>query len=228
MPTATSRFPAVRTGLTAVPILRRNCSRLRSTTGTSWAVRGCVGPATSGRLSRRIRGMDGGGRLPFGCGLDSDAVAKMARQGTFLVSTLAIFRSWASFAQTTTLPRFVTDEGKERIAHRRERAIESVRLAYRAGVRIATGTDFGGGSLRANQLAWEVEALVETGLRPWEALASATLRGGELLGEPEAGRIVAGGPADFFLVHGDTLNDPTALWRVWRWAWLDGSTGRRT
>jgi len=152
----------------------------------------------------------------------------MARQGTFLVSTLAIFRSWASFGQTTTLPRFVTDEGKERIAHRRERAIESVRLAYRAGVRIATGTDFGGGSLRANHLAWEVEALVEAGLRPWEALASATLRGGELLGEGQAGRIVEGGPADFFLVHGDPLNDPTALWRVWRVAWLDGSTGRRT
>ena len=35
---------------------------------------------------------------------------------------------------------------------------------------IATGTDFGGGSTRANQLAWEVEHLVEAGLEPWEAL----------------------------------------------------------
>ena len=87
-------------------------------------------------------------------------------------------------------------------------------------MRIATGTDFGGGSLRANHLAWEVEALVEAGLKPWEALASATIRGGELLGESEAGRLVEGGPADFFLVHGDPLTDPSALWRVWRVAWL--------
>ena len=191
--------------------------------------RGAKVTAHSGFLVGARVGIDAGvDSLEHGFELDSDAVAKMARQGTFLVSTLAIFRSWASFGQTTTLPRFVTDEGKERIAHRRERAIESVRLAYRAGVRIATGTDFGGGSLRANQLAWEVEALVEAGLRPWEALASATLRGGELLGEGQAGRIVEGGSADFFLVHGDPLNDPTALWRVWRVAWLDGSTGRRT
>jgi len=153
----------------------------------------------------------------------ADGAGPSLRKGvSVLVSTLAIFRSWASFAQTTTLPRFVSDEGKERIALRRERAIESVRLAHRAG---ATGTDFGGGPLRANHLAWEVEALVEAGLKPWEALTSATIRGGELLGEAEAGRLVEGGPADFFLVHGDPLTDPTALWRVWRVAWLPD--GRR-
>ncbi len=183
--------------------------------------RGAKVTAHSGNLVGARVGIDAGlDSLEHGFELDSDAVAAMARQEMFLVSTLAIFRSWASFAQTTTLPRFVSEEGKERTARRRERAIESVRLAHRAGVRIATGTDFGGGSLRANHLAWEVEALVEAGLRPWEALASATVRGGELLGEPEAGRILEGGPADFFLVHGDPLSDPPALWRVWRVAWL--------
>src|SRR5207249_4159123 len=50
--------------------------------------------------------------------------------------------------------------------------------------------------------------------------AAATMRGGELLGEAEAGRIVEGGPADFFLVHGDPLSDASALWRVWKVAWL--------
>jgi imidazolonepropionase-like amidohydrolase len=186
--------------------------------------RGAKVTAHSGTLVGARVGIDAGlDSLEHGFELDSDAAARMARQGMFLVSTLAIFRSWASFAQTTTLPRFVGDEGRERIARRRDGAIESVRLAHRAGVSIATGTDFGGGSLRANHLAWEVEALVEAGLEPWEALASATVRGGELLGEPEAGRIVEGGPADFFLVHGDPLSDPTALWRVWKVAWLSES-----
>ena len=88
-----------------------------------------------------------------------------------------------------------------------------------AGVAIATGSDFGGGSLRANQLAWEVTSLVAVGIEPVDALAAATWHGGELIGEPEAGRIREGGPADFFLVHGDPLSDPAALWRVWRTAW---------
>ena len=56
------------------------------------------------------------------------------------------------------------------------------------------------------------------GLEPVDALAAATWRGGELLGEPDAGTIREGGPADFFLVHGDPLSDPAALWRVWRHA----------
>ena len=57
------------------------------------------------------------------------------------------------------------------------------------------------------------------GLKTVEALAAATWRGGELMGEAEAGRIREGGPADFFLVHGDPLSDPASLWRVWRTGW---------
>ena len=98
----------------------------------------------------------------------------------------------------------------------------SVALAHRAGVSIATGTDFGGGSIRANQLAWEVEQLVAAGLAPWQALGSATWRNGELLGEPDAGAFREGGPADFVLVHGDPLSDPSALWRAWHVSWAVG------
>ena len=94
-----------------------------------------------------------------------------------------------------------------------------MRLAYRAGVLLAAGTDFGGGSLRANQLAWEVQTLVAAGLPPATALAAATVNGGRVLGEPDAGRLREGGPADLVLVHGDPLSDPAALWRVWRTSW---------
>ncbi len=159
--------------------------------------------------------------IEHGDELDADVCAEMARRGSFLVSTLSVFRSWRTFAATTSLARFVDGERDGRLAARLEKAKASVLLAHRAGVRIATGTDFGGGSLRANQLAWEEESLTLAGLEPWEALASATWRGGELLSNPEAGTIHEGGPADFFLVHGDPLSDPAALWRVWRIAWTD-------
>jgi len=86
-------------------------------------------------------------------------------------------------------------------------------------VLIAAGTDFGGGSLRANQLAWEVRTLVAAGLPAAAALAAGTVNGGRLLREPDAGVLRPGGPADFVLVHGDPLSDPAALWRVWRTSW---------
>ncbi len=157
--------------------------------------------------------------IEHGMEVDEELAAAMARADVALVSTLSVFRSWRTFARTTALPRFASPDGMRRIAEREERARESVRLARAAGVRIATGTDFGGGSTRANQLAWEVEALVDAGLEPWEALGAATWRGGELLREPEAGIVREGGPADFLLVHGDPLSDPGALWRVWRIGW---------
>ena len=182
--------------------------------------RGARVTAHSGRIDGARKGVAGGvDAIEHGFELDDDVVREMAARGTFLVSTLAIFRSWISFGSTTRIDRFAGPDGQARIAERRERAAESILLAHRAGVRIATGTDFGGGSTRANQLAWEVESLVAAGLAPWEALGAATWRGGELLGEADAGMVREGGPADFSLVHGDPLSDPTALWRVWRVAW---------
>jgi imidazolonepropionase-like amidohydrolase len=157
--------------------------------------------------------------IEHGYQLDRDVVRAMARNGVSLVSTLAVMRSWLTFRHTTTDPRFTDPSRVRAIRERLEAAEASVRVARRAGVAIAAGSDFGGGSLRANQLAWEVQSLVRAGLEPWQALASATWRGGRLLGEPDAGRIRAGGPADFFLVHGDPLSDPEALWRVWRVTW---------
>lgn len=153
--------------------------------------------------------------LEHGMHLDAEIVDEMATRGTFLVSTLGVFASWESFAATTNIDRFKTEEGRDRLRRRKEMAYQSVRLADDAGVRIAAGTDFGGGSLRANQMPWEIECMVAAGVQPWKALAAATRTGGELLREPDAGRLTPGGPADFFLVHGNPLDDPSALWRVW-------------
>jgi imidazolonepropionase-like amidohydrolase len=184
--------------------------------------RGARVTAHSGRLAGARSGVAGGvDSLEHGFELDADVARDMASRGTVLVSTLAVMRSWQTFARTTTMPRFAGADGRRAIAARLERAEASIRAARAAGVAIAAGTDFGGGSGRANHLAWEVEALVAAGMEPWEALGAATWRGGELLGEPDAGVIREGGPADIVLVHGDPTTDPTALWRVWRVVWSD-------
>jgi imidazolonepropionase-like amidohydrolase len=154
--------------------------------------------------------------VEHGFDLDSDVATAMAEHGCALVTTMTVLKSWLTFATTTTIPRFAEAGKRATIVERLEQAKQSVRHAHAAGVAIVGGTDFGGGSARANQLPWEVECLVEAGLEPWQALASVTWRAGELLGEPEAGVVREGGPADFSLVHGDPLSDPTALWRMWK------------
>lgn len=188
--------------------------------------RGVPVTAHAGRLSGAVAAVRGGvDAIEHGFELDRDVAEEMASRKVALVSTLAVQRSFLTFGQTTSIARFTTADGRRAIQERQERAETSVRIAREAGVAIAAGTDFGGGSLRANQLAWEVESLVVAGLEPWEALGAATWRGGELLGEADAGIIREGGPADFFLVHGDPLSEPAALWRVWKVAWAVGVTG---
>ena len=179
--------------------------------------RGARVSAHSTRLSgSRVCAAAGVDSIEHGFALDADIARTMADRGVTLVSTMTVLKSWLTFATTTTIPRFAGAESRSAIQERLELAMESVRLAHTAGVSIVGGTDFGGGSARANQLPWEVECLVEAGLQPWEALGCVTWRGGQLLGEPGAGVIEEGGPADFSLVHGDPHSDPTALWRVWR------------
>jgi imidazolonepropionase-like amidohydrolase len=185
--------------------------------------RGAKVTAHAGRLSgSRVCAEAGVDCIEHGFELDADCARLMKERGIALVSTLTVIKSWQTFGRTTTIERFASAEGRQRVAERWEAARESIGHAHAAGVLLGAGTDFGGGSARANQLAWEVEALVETGLEPWEALAAVTWKAGEILGEPEAGQIREGGHADFFLVHGDPLTDPSALWRVWRVAWTDG------
>lgn len=179
--------------------------------------RGAKATAHVQRLAPARVAVEGGvDSLEHGFRLDAAVARQMARQGTFLVSTLTVPRSFLAIGAAARGTPFSTAAGRRSATGLLRAAEASVRAARAAGVKIATGTDFGGGSSRANQLAWEVESLVAAGLEPWEALAAATWRGGELLDEPEAGVIREGGPADFFLVHGDPLSDPEALWRVWR------------
>ena len=163
----------------------------------------------------RVAAEGGVDSIEHGTELDDEIARIMKANDVTLVTTLSVFASWETFARTTTIDRFTEPELTRRLAKRKEDAYHSVTAARRAGVRIATGSDFGGGSVRAGHLAWEVELLVDAGLPPFEALAAATRNGGALYGVDHAGRIEEGMPADLVLVHGDPLSDARALWRVW-------------
>jgi imidazolonepropionase-like amidohydrolase len=153
--------------------------------------------------------------IQHGMQLDDEIARVMARNNVALVATLSVFASSTSLATMTNIDRYASEAGRKRAAEQYEGAKAALAAAQRAGVTIACGSDFGGSPGRAGQLAWEVELLVDAGLSPKDALAAATWRGGKVAGEPTAGKIEAGMPADLVLVHGDPLSDPRALWRVW-------------
>jgi len=145
-------------------------------------------------LGSRVGAEAGFDSIDHGYLIDADTAARMGTR-TALVTTLSVPVAFNN-------------------ARELEMGLASVRAARAAGVRIATGTDFGGGPARAGNFAQEVELLVRAGLPPHEALASASWIAGEVLGIPYAGTLAIGAPADIVLVDGDPLSDVSALRRI--------------
>jgi imidazolonepropionase-like amidohydrolase len=81
--------------------------------------------------------------------------------------------------------------------------------AYKAGVKIAFGTDVGPGpDVR------EFALLVKDGMTPMDVILAATRNAADLIGSGEIGTIQAGRYADIVAVSGDPLADITELERV--------------
>lgn len=115
--------------------------------------------------------------------LDDEVITAMRTRGTTYVPTLQVLARRAS--------------------DRLDRALENVRIAHRAGVSIGAGSDAQGpGSSFRSALANELELLVEAGLTPVEALASATRNAARALGHPELGTVAVNTPGDVVVVDG--------------------------
>jgi imidazolonepropionase-like amidohydrolase len=84
--------------------------------------------------------------------------------------------------------------------------------AYKAGVRVAFGTD--AGVYRHGQNALEFGYMTEAGMPPLEAIRAATLNAAQLLGDPtNLGALEAGKYADVIAVDGNPLQDIATLTR---------------
>lgn len=83
-----------------------------------------------------------------------------------------------------------------------------------AGGRVLYGTDLGNQGPPPGVDVRELALLVEAGLSPAAALASATALAAAHLGLIDAGRVATGQRADLLLVEGDPLTDLEALTRI--------------
>jgi imidazolonepropionase-like amidohydrolase len=152
------------------------------------------------------RAIDGGcDSIEHGLDLDDATVAQMVRQGTWLVPTMSVYYDhWAPEG---------TPEGQR---DRKRAAVHgpSLQRAYKAGVKIAFGTDVGGFSW-SEPIAQEFPRMVEFGMTPAAAIQAATSKAAELLGMAgEIGVVAPGAYADIVAVDGDPLRDVKVLQSV--------------
>ena len=152
------------------------------------------------------RALDGAcDSIEHGLELDDAAVAQMVKQGTWLCPTMSVYYDHWSPADTPA--------GK-RARKRVELHGPSLRLAVRAGVKIAFGTDVGGFSWN-EPIAREFARMVEFGMTPMAAIQSATSKGAEMLGmSGEIGVVAPGAYADIIAVPGDPLKNVADLENV--------------
>jgi imidazolonepropionase-like amidohydrolase len=95
-------------------------------------------------------------------------------------------------------------------------AMDNLRRAHQAGVRIAAGTDSGSILLaHGPAIHRELALLVKAGLPPTAALIAATSNGARLLGaDGRLGLIEPGREATLLVVDGNPLEDITATERI--------------
>jgi len=109
------------------------------------------------------------------------------------------------------LPPYVVDLAARAWDLKVERFLE----AYRAGVRVAAGSDNGSPAAAHPDIVTELEIFVRIGLTPYQALKAATIDAARLLNlDGEIGTIEPGKRADLVILRDDPLADISALRRV--------------
>ncbi|HKA17479.1 MAG TPA: amidohydrolase family protein [Blastocatellia bacterium] len=139
--------------------------------------------------------------IEHGMLMDDEALKLMVENGTFWCPTLLVY-----------LPESAEDDTEMRrriVAHHKE----VFQKAMRMGVKICFGTDVG--AFEHGTSAREFIKMVEYGMKPIDAIRSATVRAAELLRmEKQLGNVQAGKLADIIAVDGNPLDDIKVLTRV--------------
>jgi imidazolonepropionase-like amidohydrolase len=158
--------------------------------------------------------------IEHGIFLTEPLAARMAAQGTALVATLVAPHAIVEGGTAAGIPEFAVKKS----ASVRERHLESFRLAMRAGVRIAAGTDAGTPLNPHGTIVPELLLMAAAGMPPLEVIRAATSVAAAVTGlEAETGRVAPGLAADLLAVEGNPADSLKALDAV-RLVIADGRT----
>jgi len=138
---------------------------------------------------------------------ENDSFQIMKKNGTYFVPTLLVANRGLKVAieHPDRLPP--SSAAKAKIVA--PGTIKNTGVAYRAGVKLAFGTDQTGGN------GEEFALLAQAGITPMDAILMATRNAADLIGAAQdIGSIAPGRYADIIAVKGDPLADPRALEKV--------------
>ncbi|WCL54685.1 metal-dependent hydrolase family protein [Gimibacter soli] len=147
--------------------------------------------------------------IEHGSLIDDEAIAMMAKRGTWLVADIYNGDYIATVGREEGWPEEQLRKNDDTTDAQRQ----GFRKAVKAGVKIAYGTDSGvyPHGLNGRQMAY----MVKYGMTPMQAIRSATLSSAELLGwEKEVGSIAPGKYADLVAVEGDLMSDVSKVEHV--------------
>jgi imidazolonepropionase-like amidohydrolase len=140
--------------------------------------------------------------IEHGDGLTETEMDEMVRRGIYWVPTIMVGAAVAP-GRGGNWPKMVDTEKA------------AFQLALKKGVKVVLGTDAGGFDWKGPNQAKEFEYYVSYGMKPMQAIRTATTAAAELLGwSDKMGTVEAGKWADLVAVSGDPLKDITELQRV--------------
>jgi imidazolonepropionase-like amidohydrolase len=152
--------------------------------------------------------------IEHGSYADKESYELMKQHGTYLVPTELVAQRLADLARTHP-ERMTNPDMAAKILPIAPIILKNLGSAYRAGVKIAFGTDTTGGIIQFGENAKEFAVMVAAGMKPMDAIIAATGNAADLLGATEqVGSIRAGRFADIIAVSGDPLQDITRLEQV--------------
>jgi imidazolonepropionase-like amidohydrolase len=159
-------------------------------------------------MKRAIRA--GVNSIEHGTYMDDEAMELCKKYGTWYVPTLT---AGAAVADSAKKPGYYPPVVTAKALEIGPKIRATFAKAYKAGVKIAFGTDAGVYQHGKNWL--EFGFMISSGMKPMDAIKSATINAAELLGmKNELGSIESGKLADIVAVDGDPLKDSQVFGKV--------------
>jgi imidazolonepropionase-like amidohydrolase len=159
-------------------------------------------------IKRAIRG--GVNSIEHGTYMDDEGMALAKQFGTYLVPTIVAGKSTADSAK---IPGYFTEIVTPKALSTGPQIQATFAKAYKAGVKIAFGTDAGVFPHGKNWL--EFVYMTEAGMPAMEALRCATVHAADLLGQSSVlGSLAPGKYADIIALQGDPLADMKVMEKV--------------
>jgi len=147
--------------------------------------------------------------IEHGSYLDERSIDLMVDHGTFYVPTIYVGDYYANSGKL-----LAQSKNDDFYLSFRDDWLKMIGKAYRAGVKIAVGSDLCGYAVEPHVCAREFATLIEAGLTPMDAIKAGTIVGAELLQwDDKVGSIEAGKLADIIAVKGNPLADISKLER---------------